>query len=124
LRIATHLRSVEEQVSVLAGQALAHCAKGTAPLSKAEQAGLLDELRDWAVISDNGIDKLQKSWLFRDFASAQVFVLQVGGLAQAANHHPAILLEWGRVTVSWWTHTIGGLHHNDFIMAARCNTLS
>jgi 4a-hydroxytetrahydrobiopterin dehydratase len=90
----------------------------------AEQATLLGDLQDWAIISDNGISKLQKCWKFPDFASAQAFVLKVGSLAEAANHHPAILLEWGRVTVSWWTHTIGGLHHNDFIMAARCDTLS
>jgi 4a-hydroxytetrahydrobiopterin dehydratase len=110
-------------VSALAGQALAHCSKATPALSIGEQEMLLASLQGWTIIDDDGISKLQRHWKFPDFASAQAFVVQVGGLAEAANHHPAILLEWGRVTVSWWTHTIRGLHHNDFIMAARCDTL-
>ena len=48
---------------------------------------------------------------------------RVGALAEQEGHHPALLTEWGRVTVSWWTHAIGGLHRNDFILAARTDTL-
>ena len=47
-----------------------------------------------------------------------------GELAEAEGHHPAILTEWGSVEVSWWTHKIGGLHMNDFIMAARTDELT
>lgn len=111
-------------MSTLASQTLVHCGKGTPPLTPAEQASLQGSLLGWTITSENGISKLQKSWTFPDFAGARAFALQIGELAEAANHHPAILLEWGRVTVSWWTHTIRGLHHNDFIMAARCDALS
>ena len=60
---------------------------------------------------------------FPVFASALAFTNQVGALAEAEGHHPAILTEWGRVTVSWWTHAIRGLHRNDFIMAAKTDAL-
>jgi len=48
---------------------------------------------------------------------------RVGALAEAEGHHPALLTEWGRVTVTWWTHKIRGLHRNDFIMAAKTDGL-
>jgi 4a-hydroxytetrahydrobiopterin dehydratase len=51
------------------------------------------------------------------------FALRVGELAEAEDHHPAILIEWGRVSVTWWTHAIKGLHINDFICAAKTDQL-
>jgi 4a-hydroxytetrahydrobiopterin dehydratase len=56
---------------------------------------------------------------FGNFAQALDYTNRVGTLAEEAGHHPALLVEWGKVTVSWWTHKIKGLHRNDFIMAAR-----
>jgi len=47
----------------------------------------------------------------------------VGEIAEAEDHHPLVVTEWGRVTVQWWTHKIGGLHQNDFIMAAKTDRL-
>jgi 4a-hydroxytetrahydrobiopterin dehydratase len=49
--------------------------------------------------------------------------MQVGQIAEEEGHHPSILTEWGRVTVTWWTHKIKGLHRNDFIMAAKTDRL-
>ena len=46
---------------------------------------------------------------------------EVAKLADEADHHPRIVIEWGKVTIDWWTHAIGGLHRNDFVMAARVN---
>ena len=51
------------------------------------------------------------------------FTDEVGALAEEEGHHPAILTEYGKVTVRWWTHAIGGLHKNDFIMAAKVDEL-
>lgn len=62
---------------------------------------------------------LQKVYKFRNFATASAFALEVGKLADAEGHHPAILLEWGSVGVWWWSHALQGLHENDFIMAAQ-----
>jgi 4a-hydroxytetrahydrobiopterin dehydratase len=107
----------------LASQDLERCTRQTPALSLAEQKSLLDKIDDWTVIHEHGVSKLCKKWTFPDFVTAQAFAVQVGELAESANHHPSILLEWGRVTVCWWTHTIAGLHINDFIMAARCDNL-
>ena len=54
-----------------------------------------------------------------NFVEALAFTNAIGALAEAAGHHPALTTEWGRVTVGWWTHAIGGLHRNDFVMAAK-----
>ena len=60
---------------------------------------------------------------FDDFAAALAFTNRVGGISEDEGHHPALLTEWGRVTVSWWTHRIRGLHRNDFVMAAKTDEL-
>jgi 4a-hydroxytetrahydrobiopterin dehydratase len=51
------------------------------------------------------------------------FTNKIGSIAEVENHHPLIITEWGKVTLDWWTHKIGGLHKNDFIMAARSDEL-
>jgi len=55
----------------------------------------------------------------RSYSGAMAFANRVGDIAEDAGHHPAILAEWGKVTVTWWSHKIRGLHKNDLIMAAR-----
>jgi len=75
------------------------------------------------VVEKDGIKRLERSFDFEDFVGALAFTNNVGELAEREGHHPDILTEWGRVTVSWWTHKIGGLHKNDFIMAAKTDAL-
>jgi 4a-hydroxytetrahydrobiopterin dehydratase len=58
-----------------------------------------------------------------DFIKAMDFTNRAAQLANEEDHHPAILTEWGKVTVTWWTHKIKGLHQNDFIMAAKTDQL-
>ena len=74
---------------------------------------------DWNVIVVDGVMQLSREFGFSNFAQAMAFSNRVGDIAEAVNHHPAILTEWGRVTVTWWSHKIRGLHKNDLIMAAR-----
>jgi 4a-hydroxytetrahydrobiopterin dehydratase len=71
------------------------------------------------VLERAGIPRLERVFEFPDFARALTFTNRVGALAEAEGHHPALLTEWGKVTVTWWTHAIRGLHRNDFVMAAR-----
>jgi 4a-hydroxytetrahydrobiopterin dehydratase len=70
-----------------------------------------------------GVQQLERVFAFDTFADALQFTDAVGQLAETEGHHPALLTEWGKVTVTWWTHTIGGLHRNDFILAAKTDTL-
>ena len=77
----------------------------------------------WDVLSSEGVGKLERVFDFNDFTQALDFTNNVGKLAEKENHHPAILAEWGRVTVTWWTHKIGGLHLNDFVAAAKTDQL-
>lgn len=81
------------------------------------------ELPQWWIIEQDGVPRLQRVFTFKDFASALAFTNEVGRIAEEAQHHPLIVTEWGRVTVQWWTHSIGGLHRNDFILAARTSAL-
>ncbi|SDW54997.1 4a-hydroxytetrahydrobiopterin dehydratase [Marinobacter mobilis] len=111
------------KVVKLTEQSCEACQAGAPKVSADEQQALLPELPGWEVIELGGEQQLQREYRFRNFAEAQVFTNQVADLAESENHHPAILLEWGRVTVRWWTHKIGGLHRNDFIMAARTDSL-
>lgn len=107
-----------------ADQALAPCRPGTPALSATDCDALLATLPAWQRVEVAGIFQLQRSYRFPDFAAALAFANRVGALAEAADHHPTITLEWGKVTLHWWTHVIGGLHGNDFIMAERCDRAS
>jgi 4a-hydroxytetrahydrobiopterin dehydratase len=96
-----------------------HCVpcEGGVPALTAEQiASLLSELDGWSV--EDG-KKLKRTYRFRDFAQALAFVNKAGALAEAEGHHPDLLLSWGKVGVELWTHAIGGLSENDFILAAK-----
>jgi 4a-hydroxytetrahydrobiopterin dehydratase len=103
-----------------------HCApirKEDRPLSEDEIRDTAREIPEWKILSREGVSRLEREFRFRNFSSALDFTDHVGELAEAENHHPALLTEWGRVTVDWWTHRIGGLHRNDFIMAAKTDEL-
>lgn len=97
--------------------------KGTAALPINEASALLASIPGWEITDRNGTPSLVKSYKFPNFAAALSFTNRVGQQAEDQDHHPAILTEWGRVTVSWWTHVAHGLHRNDFIMAARTDAV-
>jgi len=92
-------------------------------LTDAEVAELLPRVPEWQVVQREGIEHLERMFRFRNFAQALAFTNRVGEQAEDEGHHPALLTEWGRVTVTWWTHKIGGLHRNDFIMAAKTDEI-
>ncbi len=103
----------------LSKQECTACRADAPKLSAAEINALKPQLPEWEVITVNGELQLQRQFRFDDFISALRFTDKIGLIAEAAAHHPAILTEWGKVTVAWWTHKIHGLHQNDFIMAAK-----
>ncbi|HCH33549.1 MAG TPA: 4a-hydroxytetrahydrobiopterin dehydratase [Oceanospirillaceae bacterium] len=99
------------------------CQSGAPAVSEVELKNLLMEIPHWTPISVDGVMQLQRQYKFKNFKLALAFTNQLGELAETVFHHPAILTEWGKVTVTWWTHTIDGLHRNDFIMAAKTDLL-
>lgn len=105
----------------LAAQACVPCRADSPAVSAAERERLLRAVPRWQVGERAGVAALTRTFAFDDFAAALAFTNAVGALAEAADHHPQLLTEWGQVTVAWWTHAIGGLHRNDFILAARCD---
>jgi 4a-hydroxytetrahydrobiopterin dehydratase len=113
------LKSEDILMTTLSEQVCEACRADAPALNAAQISELLAQLPDWQVETRHGIKQLERVYALRDFAAALSFTQQVGQLAESFGHHPAILTEWGRVTVTWWTHKIKGLHRNDFIMAAR-----
>lgn len=99
------------------------CRPDAPKVTPEEQESLLAELDGWGIVDKKGVLQLLKVYDFDNFEQALTFTNAVGQLAEAAGHHPALLTEWGRVTVRWWTHKIRGLHKNDFIMAAKTDHL-
>jgi 4a-hydroxytetrahydrobiopterin dehydratase len=99
------------------------CQAGAPTVSDTELASLMRELPDWTPIAVDGVMQLQRQYKFKNFKLALAFTNELGALAEAEFHHPGILTEWGKVTVTWWTHAIDGLHRNDFIMAAKTDQL-
>ncbi len=89
---------------------------------------LLDELLvlvpNWIVPQDHAIDKLTCRFGRENFADAIKLAAAIGVIADMQNHHPTLLVEWGALTVTWWTHSLDGLHLNDFIMAAKTNQIA
>ncbi len=99
------------------------CTGGLPQATEAEINEYKQQIPDWDIITEKGELHLQRVYQFPDFKTALAFTNRVGEIAESEGHHPSLLTEWGKVTVTWWTHAINGLHHNDFIMAAKSDQL-
>ncbi len=108
---------------MLANEKCEACRADSPRVTSAEAERLMRELPEWRIIEQGGEQRLDRVFSFKDFAAALAFTNEVGRIAEEAQHHPLLTTEWGRVTVQWWTHSIGGLHRNDFILAARTSAL-
>jgi 4a-hydroxytetrahydrobiopterin dehydratase len=100
------------------------CHRDSPRVTETEFAELMPEVSGWQRLERDGNAPLKRVFHFPSFADALSFTNRVGALAEDEGHHPALLTEWGRVTVSWWTHKIRGLRRNDFIMAAKTDVLA
>ena len=110
-------------MSELSQQTCEACRADAPRISDADLKTLMPKIPDWGVVVVDEIMRLNREFSFKNFEQAMAFSNRVGDIAEAAGHHPAILTEWGKVTVTWWTHKIAGLHANDFIMAAKTDDL-
>jgi 4a-hydroxytetrahydrobiopterin dehydratase len=100
------------------------CDRGAPRVTDQEIAELYPQVPDWRIMEVDGVKRLERVFTFDDFRHALDFTRKVGEIAEDEGHHPALLTEWGRTTVTWWTHKIRGLHRNDFVMAAKTDQLS
>lgn len=107
----------------LADESCSPCQGNSASVGEAEQTERLTQLPGWRVTTADDHPQLEKTFRFPNFVTALEFANRVGAIAEAANHHPRIVVEWGRVSVAWWTHSLQDLHHNDFVLAARTDSL-
>jgi len=99
------------------------CRADALRVTESEIVELKPQVPQWELRELDGIPRIERTYRFKNFAGALDFTVKVGELAESEGHHPAILTEWGKVTVTYWTHAIRGLHRNDFIMAARTDVL-
>ncbi len=97
------------------------CKGGTPPLAGAALEDLVRRLGgDWRVVDGH---HLEVEYRFPNFRDALDFTVRVGELAEEVDHHPDLLLRWGSLRVTIWTHLIDGLTESDFVFAARCDAL-
>lgn len=97
------------------------CRGGVDPLGREEAQDLLAQVPDWTLSDDAA--RISRAFSFKNFAQALAFVNRVGEISEKQDHHPEISFGWGHVEIEIWTHKIGGLHENDFILAARIDGL-
>jgi len=107
----------------LANRKCVPCEGGMKALENSQiQAFLKDLHEDWKVLEDK---KIRRKWVTKDFVSGIAFFEQIKEVAEAEGHHPDLhLTSWNNVEVDLWTHSIGGLSENDFIVAAKIDKLS
>jgi 4a-hydroxytetrahydrobiopterin dehydratase len=98
------------------------CEGGVPPLSPTEVSGLLRQVPEWRLTPDG--QRIRREWLVKDFLTALDFFNRIGAIAEAEDHHPDLhLVGYRNVAVELWTHAIGGLSENDFILAAKIDQL-
>ena len=88
-----------------------------------EKAEYLESIPFWEIYSAQGIERLRRVFKLKNYALSVAFTQKIAAMAEEEDHHPLIVLEWGQVTVEWWSHKIKGLHRNDFISAAKTDEL-
>lgn len=93
-------------------------------ISVSEHNTYLQQLPGWQISSINSVPTLEKTFEFTHYTQCLAYVHEVGKLAEKNDHHPEMTISWGKVQVRWWTHTISGLHLNDFILAANCDEIA
>jgi 4a-hydroxytetrahydrobiopterin dehydratase len=111
-------------VEPLTQQTCVACRRDSPQVTDEEIAELHPQVPEWELVEVDGVKRLTRVFPAESFAAALEFTNRVGALAEVERHHPLLVTEWGRTTVTWWTHKIRGLHVNDFIMAAKTNELA
>ena len=110
-------------METLAAMKCEACRIGAPKVTDEEIAEYHPLVPDWQFVERDSIRQLERVFEFPDFVQALGFTNRVAEIAEVEGHHPSVLTEWGKVTVTWWTIKIRGLHRNDFIMAYKTDEL-
>ncbi|MEK7588187.1 MAG: 4a-hydroxytetrahydrobiopterin dehydratase [Patescibacteria group bacterium] len=96
--------------------------KGMKAFDRERAEEYMVDVKGWTLAEEGLPQKISREFEFKDFVEALEFVNRVGDIAELEGHHPDIFLhDWNKVTVTLWTHSIGGLSENDYIVAAKIN---
>lgn len=100
------------------------CRIGGQPITDAEVRELIIKVPAWRRETRKGVKRLMREFSFIGFDEAFEFAGRIADLAREQDHHPTMLVEYGKVTIRWWTHKVRGLHRNDFIMASKTDDIA
>jgi 4a-hydroxytetrahydrobiopterin dehydratase len=116
---------IQREEQLLVQSKCAACRAGEPTVTPEEIEKIHTQVSNRSIVErgDYGVKRLERTFKFKDFKEAFAFTNMVGRIAEEEGHYPSILTEWGKVTVTWRTHKIKGLHRNDFIMAAKTDNL-
>ncbi len=107
----------------LAGMPCEACHAGSPLLTEEELAALLPRIPEWDVVEIDAVPRLVRVFRLKGWMPGVRFANELAAAAEETDHHPVITLDWGQITVAWWTHAIRGLHKNDIIMAAKTDEI-
>ena len=110
-------------MSILSQASCEACRIDAPKVTQDQSSELMKHIAAWSLIEIEGIEQLQRVYKFKNFMAGMAFANKLAEISEAEGHHPDILIEWGKVTVNWWSHSIKGLHQNDFVMAAKTDVL-
>lgn len=105
------------------------CEGGAMPLNLEEIEKYMEQVSGWTLTSDEDPSvalvnaRISKEFKFRDFIGAINFVNNISEIAESENHHPDIHINYNKVVLELYTHAIGGLSENDFIIAAKVDAI-
>lgn len=109
--------------TALAQRTCVPCQTGASDLGPSDIVKLHQEVPEWNLVEEEDVKKLKREFTFSNWNSAWEAAEKISNLAKEQDHHPVLTVDWGKVTVIWWTHKVGGLHSNDFVMAAKTSEI-
>ena len=97
------------------------CLETADPADQKDIDAFIESSEEWVLVDEDNTRKLAKVYKFANFQEAQHYTHKVSRLAEDVGHHPVIVLQWGSVRVTWWSHKIKNIHPLDLILAERCD---
>ena len=108
---------------ILSQQHIVATPKGATGLSLDDKTEFMPQLPQWKMVWVDNVEQLYRSYPLKNFIAAIDFANKVSLVSEQCDHHPRLSVEWAKLSVYWWSHSIGGLHLNDLVMAAKTDEI-